>query len=69
MGKNIFNNIKLDDLIYPLFVKEGATIKEEIPSLPGIYRLSVDALKEEIREISSLGLRKVLVFGIPAKKV
>ena len=56
------------DLIYPLFVKEGRDVREEIESMPGVYRLSPDVLSEEIKEISRLGLNKVLIFGVPDKK-
>jgi len=56
------------DLIYPLFVVEGSRTLEPIPSMPGISRFSPDRLPEEVQEIAALGLRAVLLFGIPAAK-
>ena len=60
--------LSITDFIYPLFVVEGNNIKQDIPSMPGIYQWSVDRLKSEIEEISALGIQAVLLFGIPAKK-
>ncbi|KGG79932.1 delta-aminolevulinic acid dehydratase [Caloranaerobacter azorensis H53214] len=60
--------LSVDNLIYPLFLVEGENIKEEISSLPGNYHFSVDMLKEEIKEISKLGIKAVLLFGIPKEK-
>lgn len=57
-----------EELIYPLFVVEGKGIKEEISSMPGQYRYSVDTLLIEIGEIASLGILGVLLFGIPDHK-
>ena len=57
-----------EDLICPLFVVTGEDVKEEISSLPGVYRFSVDRLKEELQEMTALGIRAVLLFGIPAVK-
>ena len=56
------------DFIYPLFVVEGRDRREEIGSMPGQYRLSVDLLVKEAAEIKSLGVPAVILFGIPAKK-
>ncbi len=60
--------IHKEELIYPLFVVEGEGIKEEIPSMPDNYRFSIDTLMEEIKEIYELGLKGVLLFGIPDHK-
>jgi porphobilinogen synthase len=60
--------LDINDLIYPLFVVEGRGIKEEITSMPGIYRYSVDLLPREIEEIAGLGLKAVILFGIPEHK-
>ncbi len=54
--------ISPNDFIVPLFVVEGKNIKEEIASMPGYYRLSLDLLKKEIKELWSLGLKSVLLF-------
>ncbi|MCZ6515793.1 MAG: porphobilinogen synthase [Acidobacteria bacterium] len=55
-------------LIYPLFVCPGKGVKEEIASMPGNYRWSVDRLVEECREVRDLGVPAVILFGIPESK-
>jgi porphobilinogen synthase len=60
--------LEVNDLIYPLFSCSGQNICQEIPSMPGIYRLSVDQLGREIDEVLSLGIPAVLIFGIPESK-
>ena len=62
------NYIRLEDFIYPIFVIEGQNIKNEISSMPGIYQFSLDRLSEEMDEVVSLGIKSVLLFGIPAEK-
>ncbi len=57
-----------DNLIYPLFVTFGKGIKQEIGSMPGNYRWSVDKLAAEAMEIHSLGIPAVILFGIPETK-
>lgn len=68
--RNLVRETKLcvEDFIYPLFVVEGQNIKEEISSMPDVYHFSIDRLKEEIMELKSLGIRYVLLFGIPNHK-
>ena len=68
--RNLVRDVYLDtdDLVYPLFIEEGTDIKSEIPSMPGIYRYSVDRLKEELDEVQSLGIKTLLLFGIPKHK-
>ena len=61
-------NFSLDNLIYPLFIEEGAGIKTEINSMPGQYRFSIDMLKPELEELKNLGIKSLLIFGIPLKK-
>ena len=56
------------DFIYPLFVVEGDNIKEEISSLPGNYHISVDRLPEVIENVRKVGVRSVLLFGLPTLK-
>ncbi|MDB2702010.1 porphobilinogen synthase [Flavobacteriaceae bacterium] len=56
------NNLSLNDLIVPLFVVEGDKVKEEIPSMPDYYRMSLDVLVEEVNELWGLGLKSVLLF-------
>lgn len=54
--------LSVNDFIVPLFVTEGVDVKEEISSMPGYYRLSLDNLKKEIDELWLLGLKSVLLF-------
>jgi len=56
------------DLIYPLFVTYGKNVKTEVPSMPGVYNISLDLLEEEIKEIVSLNIQAVILFGIPETK-
>lgn len=57
-----------NDFIYPIFVVEGENIKEEIKGLVGNYHYSLDMLDEVIEEVSSSGVRGILLFGLPDKK-
>jgi porphobilinogen synthase len=61
-------HLRTQDLIYPLFVCEGKGVRQEVSSMPGVYRLSVDGLKNEAREVFSLGIPAVILFGVPGKK-
>lgn len=60
--------LSLKNLIYPLFVRPGRGIKEEIPSMPGQFRYSVDMLIREVEEAFRLGISAILLFGIPERK-
>ncbi len=62
------NHLSVKDLIMPLFVRPGNGIKNEISSMPGNYRFSVDTLVEEVKELASLGIPGVILFGIPSTK-
>ena len=62
------NQLKVDDLIYPIFIEEGKGIKKEIESMPGIFRFSLDILPEELDAVKELGIRAVILFGIPDSK-
>ncbi len=55
-------------MIYPLFILPGKGIREEVSSMPGVFRLSVDQLAKEAKECLSLGVRSVILFGLPDKK-
>jgi porphobilinogen synthase len=57
-----------DDFIYPLFVKEGKNIRKEIQSMPGCFQESVDKIVEHAKEIHSLNIPAVILFGIPEHK-
>lgn len=56
------------DFIYPLFVVEGTNIKKEISSLPGNYHFSIDRLHEIVKEMTEIGIKSVILFGIPDHK-
>jgi len=56
------------DLIQPLFALAGEGVREEVPSMPGIERLSISNLVEEAGEVAAAGVGAVLLFGIPAAK-
>lgn len=60
--------ISADTLIYPMFVIEGTNIKEEIATMPGQYRWSIDRMDEILQELTDAGVNSVLLFGIPKKK-
>ena len=62
------NRVEVGDLVYPLFVVEGKGIKEEITSMPGIFRYSPERLLPEIEEVAVLKIPAVLLFGIPKNK-
>ena len=62
------NILTVNDLIYPLFVKPGKGVKEEISSMPGQYRISLDMLKTEMEELVELGIKAVLLFGLAKEK-
>jgi porphobilinogen synthase len=57
-----------DDFVYPLFVVPGEGIRSSVPSMPGVEQLSVDALAGEARALEALGIKAVLLFGIPSTK-
>ena len=60
--------LSVDDFIYPLFVTHGRDDRSEITPMPGIDQLSLDQLIQEVGEASDLGIKSVLLFGIPAAK-
>ena len=60
--------LRVDDLIMPLFVGHGRGVREEITPMPGNFRLSVDELVKEVKEVAALGIPGVILFGIPEAK-
>ncbi|QJA05604.1 porphobilinogen synthase [Thermosulfurimonas marina] len=60
--------LSVKHLIYPLFVCPGKGVREEVSSMPGVFRLSVDEAVREAREVFELGVPAVILFGIPEKK-
>lgn len=61
-------SLSADNLIYPLFIREGKSIREPIAAMPGIERYSPDTLGPVVKRVASLGIPAVLLFGIPQKK-
>ena len=55
-------------LVYPMFVCPGSKVRTEVSSMPGVYQQSVDQLVEECREVESLGVPAVILFGLPKQK-
>ena len=62
------HQLTVDDLILPLFIEEGEGIVKEISSMPGIFRFSIDQLEAELKEIRQIGIRSLMLFGIPKSK-
>ena len=56
------------DFVYPLFVTTGRGVRDEIPSMPGQFQVSLDKLPGEAKELRELGIPAVLLFGLPASK-
>ncbi len=62
------NHVRVEELIYPIFVIEGKNICHLVESMPGIYQYSIDRLKEELDRVITVGIKAVLLFGIPEHK-
>src|SRR5690625_2889265 len=60
--------LHVKDLIYPLFVIEGEKVKREVPSMPGVFQLSMDHLMDEMNDVQALGIKAVMLFGVPDEK-
>ena len=60
--------LSVSDFIYPLFLEEADNIKKEIPSMPGVFRYSLNRINKELDEVVSLGIKSVILFGIPLHK-
>ena len=61
-------SLHASDLIYPLFVEFGTGVRREVPSMPGVFNISLDQLPAEIDELKALGVPAVILFGIPSVK-
>ncbi|WP_087971818.1 porphobilinogen synthase [Oceanobacillus rekensis] len=61
-------HVRAEDFIYPMFVIEGENVKNEVPSMPGVYQLSFDLLLDEVREVYELGIKSVIFFGVISEK-
>lgn len=62
------NHVRVDELIYPVFVIEGENICNPVASMPGINQYSIDRLAEELDRVVEAGIKAILLFGIPAHK-
>ncbi|MFH1752892.1 MAG: porphobilinogen synthase [Candidatus Omnitrophota bacterium] len=62
------SEVDIGTLVYPFFVKRGRSIKEPIPSMPGIYRFSPDMILPEVGKSREYGIKKILLFGLPGSK-
>ena len=62
------NHVRVDELIYPVFVIEGENICNPVASMPGINQYSINRLAEELNRVVAAGIKAILLFGIPAHK-
>jgi porphobilinogen synthase len=62
------NSLDAGDLIYPLFVKPGSGVRDEVSSMPGVFQVSVDQLDREADELLKAGIPAVILFGLPETK-
>jgi porphobilinogen synthase len=60
--------VAVDDLVAPLFVKEGIAEPEAVPSMPGVVQHTQESLRKEVRHLAGLGVPAVVLFGVPAHK-
>jgi porphobilinogen synthase len=60
--------LAVDDLVYPLFAVHGRGVREPIGSMPGVFHLSVDELVKDAKDVASMGIPAVLLFGLPEEK-
>ena len=61
-------HLRIDDLIFPVFVRSGKGQKVAISSMPGIFQYSIDTVCKELEEVQSLGIPAILLFGLPDSK-
>ena len=61
-------HVRVDDLVAPLFVREGITEPQPIESLPGVMQHTLESLRTEVAELKDLGVKAVILFGVPAVK-
>ncbi|MGA7359003.1 MAG: hypothetical protein WBW70_09110, partial [Candidatus Sulfotelmatobacter sp.] len=68
--RNLVRETRLtpDAFVYPMFVCPGEGVRKEVRSMPGVFNLSVDEVVKEAREVHSLGVPSVILFGLPDKK-
>ena len=61
-------HLNVHDFIYPLFVRSGKGIKDEVASMPGVFQMSIDEIVKECEVLKSLGIKSIILFGIPDVK-
>ena len=61
-------HLSVNDFIYPLFAKSGTGIKKEIESMPGVFQMSIDEIVKECDTLKALGIKSIILFGIPDLK-
>ncbi len=61
-------HLHAEDFIYPIFVVEGEKKRNEVKSMPGVEQISLDYLNAEMQEVTDLGIKSVIVFGVPDEK-
>ena len=61
-------HVRVDDFIYPLFIRPGKGIKTEVASMPGVFQMSIDEILKECQELKKLGIYSIILFGIPDVK-
>ena len=61
-------HLSVNDFIYPLFARSGSGIKDEVASMPGVYQMSIDEIVKECTTLKELGIKSIILFGIPDTK-
>lgn len=61
-------SLRVEDLVYPVFIKDGVNEKIPVDSMPGIYQFTIDRFQEELNRVLDAGIRAILIFGIPEHK-
>ncbi len=61
-------HLSVNDFIYPLFARSGTGIKDEVASMPGVYQMSIDEIVKECDTLKALGIKSIILFGIPNVK-
>ena len=61
-------HVSVDDLLYPMFITDGKGVRNEVPSMPEVFQLSIDEALKEIEQVVALGIPAIDLFGVPAEK-
>src|SRR5438105_4867245 len=62
------HQVRVDDLVAPLFVKEGIASPEPVTSMPGVFQHTQESLRKEVRALADLGIPALMLFGVPVQK-